>query len=71
VKTGLQVSSFTWPGGPAVIGPTLAAIARTADDAGFALATGPYAAADLTAHQPDVLLESLADTDRAVAAILG
>jgi F420-dependent oxidoreductase-like protein len=36
VKIGLQVPSFTWPGGPAAIGPTLAAIARAADDAGFA-----------------------------------
>jgi len=36
VKLGLQISSFTWPGGPAAIGPTLARIVRTADDAGFA-----------------------------------
>jgi phosphoglycolate phosphatase-like HAD superfamily hydrolase len=36
----------------------------------IAVATGRYSAADLAAHQPDVLLESLADTDRAVAAIL-
>jgi F420-dependent oxidoreductase-like protein len=35
VKVGLQISSFTWPGGDAAIGPTLAAIVRTADDAGF------------------------------------
>jgi alkanesulfonate monooxygenase SsuD/methylene tetrahydromethanopterin reductase-like flavin-dependent oxidoreductase (luciferase family) len=36
MKIGLQVPSFTWPGGPAAIGPTLAAIARAADEAGFA-----------------------------------
>ncbi|HSM22147.1 MAG TPA: LLM class F420-dependent oxidoreductase [Rubrivivax sp.] len=36
MKVGLQISSFTWPGGDARIGPTLAAIVRTADDAGFA-----------------------------------
>jgi F420-dependent oxidoreductase-like protein len=36
VKIGLQIPSFTWPGGPAAIGPTLAAIARAADDVGFA-----------------------------------
>ncbi len=35
MKLGLQIPSFTWPGGPAHIGPTLARIARTADDAGF------------------------------------
>jgi F420-dependent oxidoreductase-like protein len=35
VKLGLQISSFTWPGGAAAIGPTLAKIVRTADDAGF------------------------------------
>jgi F420-dependent oxidoreductase-like protein len=36
MKVGLQISSFTWPGGDARIGPTLADIVRTADDAGFA-----------------------------------
>lgn len=35
MKAGLQISSFTWPGGPAAIGPTLARIVRDADDAGF------------------------------------
>jgi len=35
MKIGLQISSFTWPGGPAAIGPTLARIVRQADDAGF------------------------------------
>jgi F420-dependent oxidoreductase-like protein len=35
VKIGLQVSSFTWPGGDAAIGPTLARIAETADSVGF------------------------------------
>jgi F420-dependent oxidoreductase-like protein len=35
MKFGLQVNSFTWPGGTAAIGPTLARITRTADDAGF------------------------------------
>ncbi|CAN5648461.1 LLM class F420-dependent oxidoreductase [soil metagenome] len=35
MKIGLQISSFTWPGGDAEIGPTLARIVRTADDAGF------------------------------------
>ena len=36
MKIGLQVSSFTWSKGPAGIGETLGAIARVADDAGFA-----------------------------------
>ncbi|TMC71164.1 MAG: LLM class F420-dependent oxidoreductase [Chloroflexi bacterium] len=35
MKLGLQIADFTWPGGPAQLGPTLATIARTADDAGF------------------------------------
>ncbi len=35
MKIGLQVYSFTWPGGPAAIGPTLARAVRTADDVGF------------------------------------
>jgi F420-dependent oxidoreductase-like protein len=35
MKVGLQVPNFTWPGGPAEIGPRLATIARTAEDAGF------------------------------------
>ncbi len=35
MRIGLQVPSFTWPGGPARMGADLGAIARTADDAGF------------------------------------
>jgi F420-dependent oxidoreductase-like protein len=35
MKVGLQIPSFTWPGGTASIGPTLARIARQADDVGF------------------------------------
>ena len=35
MKIGLQISSFTWPGGAPEIGPALARIARTADDVGF------------------------------------
>jgi F420-dependent oxidoreductase-like protein len=35
MKIGLQISSFTWPGGPEAIGPTLARIVRHADDVGF------------------------------------
>jgi F420-dependent oxidoreductase-like protein len=35
VKIGLQIPSFTWPGGDAAIGPTLARIADTADAASF------------------------------------
>lgn len=36
MKVGLQIPSFTWPGGTAVLADKLAEIARTADDAGFA-----------------------------------
>ena len=35
MKLGLQIDSFTWPGGDAAIGPTLARVARQADDVGF------------------------------------
>jgi F420-dependent oxidoreductase-like protein len=35
VKIGLQVSSFTWPGGGPQIAPTLARVATDADEAGF------------------------------------
>ena len=35
MKLGLQISSFTWPGGDADIAKSLADIVRTADDAGF------------------------------------
>jgi len=36
MRIGLQVPSFTWPGGAAEIGSRLAEVARTADGAGFA-----------------------------------
>jgi F420-dependent oxidoreductase-like protein len=35
MKIGLQIPSFTWPGGAAAIGPTLGRVARQADDVGF------------------------------------
>jgi F420-dependent oxidoreductase-like protein len=35
VKVGLQIPSFTWPGGNAQIGPTLSRIVRSADEAGI------------------------------------
>jgi F420-dependent oxidoreductase-like protein len=35
LKFGLQISSFTWPGGDAAIGPTFARIVETADAVGF------------------------------------
>jgi F420-dependent oxidoreductase-like protein len=35
MKVGLQIPSFTWPGGTDAIGPTLARVVRDADDAGF------------------------------------
>src|SRR5690349_9711019 len=36
MRIGLQVPSFSWPGGAESIGARLAEIGRTADDAGFA-----------------------------------
>ncbi len=35
MKFGLQISSFTWPGGDAAIGPTFSNVVRTADAVGF------------------------------------
>jgi F420-dependent oxidoreductase-like protein len=35
MKLGLQIPSFTWPGGTPAIGPTLARVGRQADDVGF------------------------------------
>jgi F420-dependent oxidoreductase-like protein len=35
MKLGLQIPSFTWPGGPATLGPTLGEIARAAETAGY------------------------------------
>jgi F420-dependent oxidoreductase-like protein len=35
VKIGLQINRFDWPGGTPAIGPTLARIVRSSDDAGF------------------------------------
>jgi F420-dependent oxidoreductase-like protein len=35
MKFGLQVPSFTWPGGAKELAPTLARVVRTADDVGF------------------------------------
>jgi F420-dependent oxidoreductase-like protein len=35
MKIGLQIPSFTWPDAPGSIGPTLARIVETADEAGF------------------------------------
>jgi F420-dependent oxidoreductase-like protein len=35
VQIGLQIPDFTWPSGPEKLGPSLSAVARTADEAGF------------------------------------
>jgi F420-dependent oxidoreductase-like protein len=35
MKFGLQIPNFTYPGGPAQLGSTLGAMARTAEDAGY------------------------------------
>lgn len=36
MRIGLQVPSFTWPGGPEAIAPTLSRIGQAAEEAGFA-----------------------------------
>src|SRR5262249_4996306 len=40
MRLGLQIPDFTWPGGPARLGADLAAVARTADAAGFGFVSG-------------------------------
>jgi F420-dependent oxidoreductase-like protein len=35
LRIGLQIPYFTWPGGPPELGPKLADVVRTAEDAGF------------------------------------
>jgi F420-dependent oxidoreductase-like protein len=35
MKLGIQISSFSWPGGTPAIGPTLAQVVRQADDVGL------------------------------------
>jgi F420-dependent oxidoreductase-like protein len=35
MKFGIQIDSFTWPGGTPELGPTLERVVRTADDVGF------------------------------------
>jgi F420-dependent oxidoreductase-like protein len=35
MRLGLQISSFTWPGGAEALAPTLTRVARSADQAGF------------------------------------
>ena len=35
MRLGLQVSYFSWPDGPASIGPTFGRIARNAEEAGL------------------------------------
>ena len=35
MKAGLQISSFSWPGGPSELASTFARVVRAADDAGF------------------------------------
>ncbi|MEN9938723.1 MAG: hypothetical protein RLZZ387_5302 [Chloroflexota bacterium] len=47
------------------------ACARAAGARAVAVATGPFSLADLTAYAPDAALPGLADTEAALAAILG
>lgn len=47
------------------------ACARAGGARAIAVATGPHPASELAEHHPDAVLESLQDTDAAVAAILG
>jgi phosphoglycolate phosphatase len=51
--------------------PNDIACARAAGARAVAVATGPFTVTDLLAHAPDAALPSLADTEAAVAAILG
>lgn len=35
MRLGLHIGNFSWPGGPADVGPTLVEIAQAADESGF------------------------------------
>lgn len=51
--------------------PNDIACARAAGARAVAVATGPFSVAELAAHHPDALLADLADSEAALAAILG
>jgi F420-dependent oxidoreductase-like protein len=39
MELGLHIANFTWTGGPARLGPSLASLAKTTEDAGFSAVT--------------------------------
>jgi F420-dependent oxidoreductase-like protein len=59
VKVGAHLSSFAFPGGPASIAPTLAAVGRAADEAGLAALSvmDHYFQMDMMAPASDPMLE--------------
>ena len=67
MKVGLQVNSFTWPGGPEAIGPTLARICRDAD--GRVMRSTVRAVADELASAAELVLGKTAA--RPVALVRG
>jgi F420-dependent oxidoreductase-like protein len=59
VKVAVHISSFVFPGGPAAIAPTLAAVGRAADEAGVAALSvmDHYFQMDMVAPAEDPMLE--------------
>jgi F420-dependent oxidoreductase-like protein len=59
VKAAVHISSFVFPGGPAAIAPTLAAVGRAADEAGVAALSvmDHYFQMDMVAPAEDPMLE--------------
>ena len=59
MKVGAHLSSFAFPGGPASIAPTLAAVGRAADDAGLGALSvmDHYFQMDMVAPAEDPMLE--------------
>jgi F420-dependent oxidoreductase-like protein len=59
MKLGVHCSNLSWPGGPEALGPTLAAVARTADSGGVATLTmmDHYFQMEVLGGPPEPMLE--------------
>ncbi len=59
MKLGVHCSNLSWPGGPEALGPTLAGVARAADDGGFTTLTmmDHYFQMEVLGGPPEPMLE--------------
>lgn len=59
MKLGIHCSNLSWPGGATALGPTLADVARTADDGGFTTLTmmDHYFQMEILGGPPEPMLE--------------